>query len=74
MSTVTVGPGGELTLPADLLVRKGFKPDQPVRIIETRSGVLLVPLDNREIPGELAHELDAWQELTGESWAAFKCQ
>jgi bifunctional DNA-binding transcriptional regulator/antitoxin component of YhaV-PrlF toxin-antitoxin module len=72
MSTVTVGPGGELTIPADLLMRKGFKPDQPVRVVETRGGVLLVPLGEREIPDELVQELDAWQELTSESWAAFE--
>jgi hypothetical protein len=71
MATVTVGPGGELTLPADVVLRKGFKPDRPVRVVETRSGVLLVPVDDREIPEELTHELDAWQELANDSWASF---
>ena len=71
MATVTIGPGGELTLPADVALRKGFKPDHPVRIVETRSGVLLVPVNDREIPEELTQELHAWQELANDSWAAF---
>jgi len=71
MATVTVGPGGELTLPADIVLRKGFKPDLAVRVVETRSGVLLVPVADREIPEELTHELDAWQELANDSWVSF---
>ena len=71
MATVTVGPGGELALPADIVLRKGFKPDLAVRVVETRSGVLLVPVDDREIPEELTRELDAWQELANDSWASF---
>ncbi len=71
MATVTVGPGGELTLPADVVLRKGFKPDRAVRVVETQSGVLLVPVDGQEIPEELARELDAWQELANDSSATF---
>ncbi len=71
MATVTVGPGGELTLPADVVLRKGFKPDRAVRVVETQSGVLLVPVDGHEIPEELTRELDAWQDLANDSWATF---
>lgn len=71
MATVTVGPRGELTLPADIVLRKGFKPDRAVRVVETRSGVLLVPVDDQEISQELSRELDAWQELANDSWASF---
>ena len=71
MATVTIGPGGELTLPADVIRRKGFKPYRPVRVVETRSGVLLVPLDDQVMSKELTHELDAWQELANESWNSF---
>lgn len=73
MATVTVGPGGELTLPPDVVLRKGFKPDRAVRVVETLSGVLLVPVDNQEIPADLARELDEWQELANDSWNAFPC-
>ncbi len=70
MATVTVGPGGEVTLPADIVLRKWFKPDRAVRVVETQSGVLLVPVDGQETPEELARELDAWQELANDSWAS----
>ena len=72
MATVTVGPGGELTLPPDVVLRKGFKPDRAVRVVETRSGVLSRPLRRiREISEEFARELDAWQDLATDSWASF---
>ena len=61
MATVTIGPGGELTLPEDVVRRKGFQPDHRVRVVETRGGVLLVPLDALEMSKELADELRAWQ-------------
>jgi hypothetical protein len=70
MATLTVGPAGELTLPADVILRKGFKPDRPVRIVETRSGVLLVPISD-DVSAELADEIDAWQELAEGSWSSF---
>ncbi len=71
MATVTIGPGGELTLPEDVVRRKGFQPDRRIRVVETRGGVLLVPLDDRAISEELKHELDAWQELANQSWSSF---
>ena len=70
MATVTIGPGGELTLPADVVQRKGFKPDCPLQVVETRSGVLLVPLDDRPMSQELRSEIEAWQELSLDSWDA----
>ncbi len=71
MATISIGPEGELTLPADVRSRHGFKPDQLIRVIETRGGVLLVPLDGRDITDELARELDAWQGLAAETWDSF---
>jgi hypothetical protein len=38
METLTVGPGGELTLPAEFLLRHGMKPEHPIRVIETKGG------------------------------------
>jgi len=71
MATLTVGPGGELTLPADILARHGWKPDRNVRLIETRSGLLLVPLGDDPMNRELAEELLGWQELAAEAWSTF---
>jgi bifunctional DNA-binding transcriptional regulator/antitoxin component of YhaV-PrlF toxin-antitoxin module len=71
MATLTVGPGGELTLPADILSRYGLKPDRPVRLIETKSGLLLVPLEDGPMSQELAEELTCWQEIAAEVWTSF---
>ena len=71
METLTVGPGGELTLPAEFLLRHGMKPEHPIRVIETKGGVLLVPLGEESVSEELAAEIGAWQELAAESWSTF---
>jgi bifunctional DNA-binding transcriptional regulator/antitoxin component of YhaV-PrlF toxin-antitoxin module len=71
MSTVTLGRGGELTLPDDVLRRYGLSPDQPIRIVETRGGLLLVPLGDEPMSPALADELRAWQDLAAEGWDAF---
>jgi hypothetical protein len=46
-------------------------PATPVRIIETRGGVLLVPLGDAPMSPELAEELAEWQALGAESWEMF---
>ncbi len=71
MSTVTLGQGGELKVPSDVLDRCGLTPDRPIRLVETRGGLLLVPLVDEPISPALAEELTAWQELAAESWNAF---
>ena len=71
MSTVAFGPGGELTLPEDVLRRCGLTPDRPVQVIETEGGLVLVPLHDGPVTPALAEELDAWQELAGEGWNDF---
>jgi bifunctional DNA-binding transcriptional regulator/antitoxin component of YhaV-PrlF toxin-antitoxin module len=71
MATLTVGPGGELTLPADILARHGWKPDRTVRVSETTSGLLLVPLEDGPMNQELAEELTGWQQIAAEVWSDF---
>ncbi|HYV36934.1 MAG TPA: AbrB/MazE/SpoVT family DNA-binding domain-containing protein [Gemmataceae bacterium] len=71
MTNLTIKPGGELTLPRELCERYGMKPATPVRLIETRNGVLLVPLTNEPMHPDLVRELAEWQELAGSSWEAF---
>jgi len=46
-------------------------PDTPVRVIETVSGILLVPLTVSPMSPELAAELDEWQALSTQSWELF---
>jgi hypothetical protein len=62
-STLIVGQSGEMILPLDLRARYGFVPEVPVRIIETRHGIMLVPLTDGPPSDHLAAELAEWQEL-----------
>jgi len=71
MTRLTVGHTGEISLPGELRERYGLVPDTPVRVIETRSGILLVPLTDRPMSEDLAQELAEWQSLSAESWATF---
>ena len=71
MSTLTLGTSGELTIPAETLGRLGFAPDRPVRVVETRGGVLLIPLTDAPMSHELAAELADWQGLAAGPWESF---
>jgi len=71
MANVTLKPGGELTLPATLCERYGMTPEVPIRVIETRSGLLLIPLTRAPMDAELAKELADWQQLSSTVWDAF---
>jgi hypothetical protein len=55
----------------DVLLRHGLRADSPVRLIEIRGGLLLVPVGDEPMSSELAEELNAWQELSAESWDLF---
>jgi bifunctional DNA-binding transcriptional regulator/antitoxin component of YhaV-PrlF toxin-antitoxin module len=71
MSTLTLGHGGEITLPGTLRDRYGLVPDRRLRVIETRSGILLVPLTDAPMGPELRAELAEWQALADETWGEF---
>ena len=43
MTQLIVGHRGEVTLPDTVRERYGLSPETPVRLVETRSGILLVP-------------------------------
>jgi bifunctional DNA-binding transcriptional regulator/antitoxin component of YhaV-PrlF toxin-antitoxin module len=61
--SVTVEDGGKITLPDVLLDRYGLAADTRIRIIETRNGILLVPLTDEPMSEALAAELSDWQSL-----------
>ncbi len=63
-ATLTVDDGGKITLPDPVRDRYQLRPDTPVRIIETRNGILLVPLTSEPMNDELRRELDDWQSLS----------
>jgi len=71
MTRMTVGPDGQLTLPPGVQAQYGLQPGTAVRIVETRGGVLLVPLTNEPLSAQLAQELAQWQELGAAHWDTF---
>jgi bifunctional DNA-binding transcriptional regulator/antitoxin component of YhaV-PrlF toxin-antitoxin module len=71
MTRLTVGQGGEIALPPELRERYGLAPESPVRLIETRHGILVVPLSEAPVSSELAQELAEWQALAAEAWELF---
>jgi len=71
MSSLTVKPNLEVNLPAELCRRYGIAPETSLRIIETRTGILLVPLTSEPMDAELASELEQWQQFSAESLDAF---
>ena len=60
MTSLTMKPGGEVTLPSEICERYGLTPTTPIRVIETRTGLLLVPLTDAPMNAELARELAEW--------------
>lgn len=71
MSQSVIQPGGAITLPAELRQRYGMEPNTPVRIIATRSGILIVPLTDEPMDPALAAELKEWQALGTQGWEQF---
>jgi bifunctional DNA-binding transcriptional regulator/antitoxin component of YhaV-PrlF toxin-antitoxin module len=63
--------GGRITLPEDLIDRYRLDEDTPLRVIETRNGILLVPLTDQPMDDALRAELEAWQALGAESFEMF---
>ena len=63
MSSATVTSNGEIALPAELLHRHGLASNSRVRLVETRQGILLVPLTDEPMSPELTQDLVEWQLL-----------
>jgi bifunctional DNA-binding transcriptional regulator/antitoxin component of YhaV-PrlF toxin-antitoxin module len=71
MTTLPVGHGGEVLLPDQVRERYGLGPNASLRLVETRSGILLVPQSTVPMSAELAQELEEWQTLGAEAWGQF---
>ncbi len=71
MATLTVGSAGEVFLPNGVRERYGLTPDTPIRVVETRAGILLVPQTGEPMSAGLAREIEEWQALGVESWEMF---
>jgi bifunctional DNA-binding transcriptional regulator/antitoxin component of YhaV-PrlF toxin-antitoxin module len=63
--------GGKITLPDTIRDRYGLAQDTPLRIIQTRHGILLIPLTNEPMNETLRAELEEWQSLGAESLEMF---
>ena len=59
-------------LPDALRKRYGFREETSVRVVETRNGVLLIPLTDAPMSADLAQELEEWQCLAASSWEMFE--
>jgi bifunctional DNA-binding transcriptional regulator/antitoxin component of YhaV-PrlF toxin-antitoxin module len=71
MTRLMVGRGGEIALPESVRERYELSPDAPVRVVETRTGILLVPLTDAPMRPELVQELAEWRSLSAETWQVF---
>jgi hypothetical protein len=71
MTTMTIERDGKLALPPDIQARCVMLPETLVRVIETRKGLLLVPLTDAPMSLELTEELQEWQDLSQSTWAQF---
>jgi bifunctional DNA-binding transcriptional regulator/antitoxin component of YhaV-PrlF toxin-antitoxin module len=68
---LTIEKGGKITLPSALRDRYGLTEDVPLRIIETGSGILLIPLTDEPMSAALIAELEEWQSLASEGFELF---
>jgi hypothetical protein len=66
-----VEDGGKITLPEELVTRYQLEEDTAIRVIETRNGILLIPLTNAPMNKALSAELEEWQALGIESFETF---
>lgn len=63
--------GGRITLPEEVVSRYQLEDDTAIRVIETRNGILLIPLTDAPMDDALLAELEEWQAFGIESFEAF---
>ena len=71
LEPLLIEAGGKVTIPEALRSRYGFEPNTPVRIIETQSGILLIPLTDAPMSDALKAELAEWQSLGADALEMF---
>jgi len=70
MEQATIGKNGEILVPDELRERYHLEPNVSVRLVETRVGILIIPLAGAPSE-ELLRELADWQELGLQAWEQF---
>ncbi len=68
---LTIEETGKFTLPEKIVERYQFKKETQFRIIETQKGVLLIPMTDEPMSGELKTELEEWQTIGRDAWEMF---
>jgi AbrB family looped-hinge helix DNA binding protein len=68
---VTIEDGGKITLPAAVRSRYGLAEHTAIRVIETRTGILLVPLTQEPMSESVEDELQAWRSAGAEGFEMF---
>ena len=71
LEPLLIEAGGKVTIPEALRSRYGFEPNTPVRMIETQSGILLIPLTDAPMSAALKAELAEWQSLGADALEMF---
>lgn len=71
MSQDLVIEDGKITLPKEVVGRYRLDDDTTLRMIETRNGILLVPLNNEPMSPSLRAEIEEWQAVGAESFELF---
>ncbi len=71
MAQTIIGKHGEITVPPELQARYQLCPDAPVRLVETRVGILIVPLTSAPLSDDMLQELAEWQSVGLQSWEQF---
>jgi bifunctional DNA-binding transcriptional regulator/antitoxin component of YhaV-PrlF toxin-antitoxin module len=71
LEPLLIEAGGKVTIPEALRSRYGFEPNTPVRMIETQSGILLIPLTDAPMSDALKAELAEWQSLGADALEMF---
>ena len=71
MPGLIVGQSGEIWLPDEVCSRHGFTSGTLLRVVETRSGVILAR-ETSDVPTEeLTREMEEWQTLSLDTWKLF---
>ena len=58
-------------MPKEVIGRYRLDDDTAVRMIETRNGILLIPLTDEPMSESMRAEIDEWQALGTESFELF---
>lgn len=71
MEHAVIEKDGKVLLPESVRERYRLLPDTPVRLIETSTGILLIPLTNEPPSQLLQDELEWWQSTGLQGWQLF---